>query len=89
MGLTRNTIDYEPSNNFHVYAIRDDGIGVREQDAKKIFDMFQRNETCQGIEGSGLGLVIAQQIVERHAGLVWLEPCDQGVCFRFSISGRI
>jgi len=83
--LSKIQIDYEASEAFHIFSVQDNGVGVGEGDADKIFEIFQRNEGSHGIEGSGLGLAIVREIVERHGGRVWLDHVAGGACFRFSI----
>jgi len=78
-------IDYESPGAFHIFSIRDNGVGVKGADSDKIFEMFQRNESSRGTEGSGLGLAIVREIVDRHGGRIWMETAAAGACFRFSV----
>ena len=52
--------------------VSDTGIGISEENQKKIFDRFYREDTVRTRDkgGSGLGLSIAQWIVESHGGVV-------------------
>ncbi|MFO7600410.1 MAG: PAS domain-containing protein [Candidatus Desulfacyla sp.] len=83
--LTWIGIDYESSEAFHIFSIRDNGLGVKEADEGKLFEVFHRGETSRGIEGSGLGLAIVREILERHGGRIWIEAAAGGACFRFSL----
>ena len=49
--------------------IRDQGIGVSEQDLQRIFDPFYTTRD----DGTGLGLSIAQRIMEQHGGRIEVE----------------
>jgi signal transduction histidine kinase len=48
--------------------IRDTGIGIPEDDLSKIFEKFYRSETPEDVQGSGVGLATAQQLVRLHGG---------------------
>ena len=48
----------------------DHGVVIPEEEIDQVFDKFYRASTHGGREGSGLGLVVAKNIVERHAGKI-------------------
>jgi two-component system CheB/CheR fusion protein len=50
--------------------IKDEGIGFDEQYSRKIFSLFQRLNSKEQYEGTGIGLAIASKIVERHHGII-------------------
>lgn len=56
-------------------AITDTGIGIKEEDMKKLFQSFQQvdSKRNRNIEGSGLGLAISKQLIELMHGKIWLE----------------
>lgn len=60
--------------------VTDDGIGISESELKNVFDEFYRVDTARtmNIQGSGLGLGIAKQIVENHGGKLWLKSGGVG-----------
>ncbi len=70
-------VDIEGSSDEHhtVIRIRDTGIGLSEADLTRVFEPFYRVEPAPSRDqgGSGLGLSIAQSIVERHGGAVSIE----------------
>ncbi|MBI3119471.1 MAG: hypothetical protein HYZ00_12325 [Candidatus Hydrogenedentes bacterium] len=49
-------------------AVRDTGMGISAEDMPKIFDKFYRAPTSAHIQGSGVGLATARQIVQLHGG---------------------
>ncbi len=84
--LSEIAIGYVDSDEFHIISVRDDGIGIDGNEAKKIFDKFYRNESSGKIEGLGLGLAIVKGLAKRHKGKAWIEPCaEKGVTFYISI----
>jgi two-component system, chemotaxis family, CheB/CheR fusion protein len=54
----------------HEITIKDEGIGFDEQYSKKIFSLFQRLNSKEKYEGTGIGLAIANKIIERHHGMI-------------------
>ncbi|MBN2469031.1 MAG: PAS domain S-box protein [Deltaproteobacteria bacterium] len=88
--LSRITIGYEESDDFHLFSVTDDGVGIKKEAFEEIFGFFQRNETSRGVEGTGLGLAIVRDLVEQHGGKAWLEsPLEKGTTFYFSILKKL
>ncbi len=68
--------------------VRDRGAGIHEEDRAHIFDRFYRVKRSKDtkVEGLGLGLYIAYQIITRHGGRMWLESkLGEGSTFYFSL----
>lgn len=65
----------------------DTGEGIAESDLSHVFDQFYRGEKSRSREtgGAGLGLAIAQRIVEAHHGRIWVES-QRGAGSRFSFT---
>lgn len=59
-------------------SVRDQGPGIAAEDRERIFDRFYRSDVTRSMPGSGLGLSIVAQIVQRHGGEVWARPADGG-----------
>ncbi len=88
--LSEIKIGYQESDDSHILSVMDDGIGLKTEDSKEIFDTFKRTQTSRGIEGAGLGLAIVKEIAERHAGKTWMKPgSERGINFSVSISKNL
>lgn len=61
----------------YVY-ISDNGIGIEKAELGNVFDGFYRVDSSRSIKGSGLGLGIVKQIVEKHGGKIWLKSDGLG-----------
>tara|TARA_B100000745_G_scaffold187366_2_gene122846 strand:- start:43 stop:1155 length:1113 start_codon:yes stop_codon:yes gene_type:complete len=59
--------------------VSDSGIGIDPKEISKLFEKFVRAEGASGVNvnGTGLGLYVARQMVEAHNGKIWAE--SQGV----------
>jgi len=85
--LRQIEIDYQDSEEYHIFRVSDDGAALSKEDSEKLFELFYRHEQSRGLEGAGLGLAIVKEIAERHRGKVWIDPATkQGMTFCVSIS---
>ncbi len=65
-------------------SIRDEGIGISQEDLPSIFDKFYKSKLKQNEQGSGLGLAIARQIALKHDGTIEVNSTlDVGTEFIF------
>jgi PAS domain S-box-containing protein len=69
------TITATSKEQYVVITIEDTGIGMSEGDVKKIFSKFYQADTGndRNNEGTGLGLFICREIIQRHNGKIWAE----------------
>ncbi len=71
------TVEVSPTleNGFAVFSVSDTGIGIPASEIQKLFSEFFRvdNEVNQNVKGTGLGLVLAKNIVGAHHGKIWVE----------------
>ncbi len=69
-------------------SIQDQGIGIPRHQQAQIFGRFIRaeNASAWGIGGTGLGLYLCRELVERHNGRLWFESEEgQGSTFSFTL----
>lgn len=71
-----------PEGKFCRITVKDNGIGFNEIYLDKIFKIFQSLNDRNSYEGTGIGLAIANKIIERHNGLITAKSSpDNGACF--------
>jgi len=95
--LINNAIKYTPSGgvtvksklhqdeNAYAIEVHDTGPGISEEDLAKLFQKFQRldNAYQSDIAGSGLGLYITRELVDKHKGRIEVtSELGKGSCFR-------
>jgi PAS domain S-box-containing protein len=71
-----------------IVSIKDTGVGIPEDQQKRVFSKFFRgaNVIRMETEGSGLGLFISKNIIEAHGGQVWFKSKERkGTTFYFSL----
>lgn len=69
-------------------SVSDTGIGIPEKDLSKLFAKFFRSDNASrfATEGTGLGIYIAKNVVERHGGKIWVESeLNRGTTFYFTL----
>jgi len=68
-------ITVEPDGMWARVSVKDDGIGIEEEDRERIFEEFfrARNETTAEIPGTGLGLTVVKRLVDMHQGTISVE----------------
>ncbi|MGJ3239133.1 MAG: ATP-binding protein [Anaerolineae bacterium] len=67
------TIDTHRHNDRAVITVTDDGMGIPESELPHIFERFYRLDKARTTSGFGLGLPIAQTIIEQHGGHIKVE----------------
>ena len=95
--LINNAIKHHPTQQGQVrvsaadqgtallFAVQDDGDGIPEDYADKVFQMFQTLQPRDEREGSGMGLAIVKRIIDWQGGRVWFHagPGGVGTVFKF------
>lgn len=71
----KGTVQLELAKHYNkvVLTIKDNGVGISNQDIPHIFDRFYRGSATDKVFGSGLGLAIAKSIVNLHHGSIEVE----------------
>jgi signal transduction histidine kinase len=78
----------EYKNKYIQVSIKDRGIGIPQEEKKRIFSRFFRGKNAIKIltDGTGIGLSIARNIIKIHEGKIWLESeKGKGTTFYFTI----
>ena len=71
-----------------MFRVVDEGMGIPDSERSRIFEKFYRLDPnmTKGIGGTGLGLYICSELVERMGGRIWLESKEgEGSAFYFQL----
>ena len=83
-GPVEMTLREETRRQEALISIRDQGIGIPQEEQASLFGRFVRasNGQALGISGTGLGLYLCRELVEQHGGRIWFESIEgQGSTF--------
>ena len=87
-GMIEVTIDEEAETKTALLSVSDHGIGIPAHQQSLIFGRFTRadNARAYGIGGTGLGLYLCRELLERQGGRIWFESVEgQGSSFFVSL----
>ena len=78
-------------NKFVEIAVYNDGRPISDTEKEKLFKKFSRLDSVAGKknQGTGLGLFITREIIQRHGGQVWVEARDKGNVFKLRLEGGV
>lgn len=100
--LLDNAIHYTPNkglvnlsvskkDDFIEVSVSDTGVGVPESQKSRVFSKFFRGDNVVRMqtEGTGLGLYLTKNIIEKHGGKIWFESEEgKGSTFHFTIPNK-
>jgi len=78
-------IDLKDEKDGILVRFYNDGNPIPEDQKQFLFKRFSRLRGAEKIKGTGLGLFIVKEIVEKHGGKVWVEPQAGGNAFVFTL----
>jgi signal transduction histidine kinase len=78
-------INSERKEQNMLITVEDNGIGIKQEYDNKVFKLFHRLDRTRNVEGTGIGLAICKNIVEKYNGKIWFES-EEGAGTRFFIS---
>lgn len=88
LGSETVTISHEIKDNKLITKIKDSGMGISFENQKKLFEKYFRveDDKTKNIQGTGLGLFIVKQIIEKMNGTIWVESEEgKGSTFSFAL----
>jgi light-regulated signal transduction histidine kinase (bacteriophytochrome) len=69
-----------------LFTVSDNGIGIPQEFADKVFVIFQRLHGRDAYSGTGIGLALCKKIIEHHGGTIWIDDsATEGTRFRFTL----
>ncbi|MGY6522932.1 MAG: ATP-binding protein [Mongoliitalea sp.] len=97
--LINNSLKFKKNNeNLHVsitaeeledkwlFKVKDNGVGIKEDLRKKIFNIFEKDQQQSNHNSMGIGLAICKKIISKHNGEIWIESRENiGTSVYFTI----
>ncbi|QIJ66844.1 sensor histidine kinase [Streptomyces sp. JB150] len=80
-------LDPEEADSLRL-TVTDNGIGIPEEFAEKVFVIFQRLHSRDAYGGTGIGLALCKKIAEHHGGRIWIDTAYTGGT-RFCLTLRV
>ena len=74
--VPRKVLKDDAPQDYALLSVEDSGPGIPPEDRQRVFEKFFRRQGVPSDEGVGLGLAICREVVEAHAGTVWLGESE-------------
>jgi light-regulated signal transduction histidine kinase (bacteriophytochrome) len=82
----RVSIEAERDDGYWRFSVRDNGIGMKPDNARRIFEPFQRLHGEEDYPGTGIGLAVCERIVGQLGGRIWVSSSPgEGSIFQFTV----
>ena len=81
-------INAEQTDSDLIISVSDNGIGISPENLAKLFDISEVLSTkgTAGETGTGLGLLLCKEFVEKHGGIIWVDSeVGKGSEFKFTL----
>jgi len=81
-------IDFEQNETENLIIIKDEGVGIKEENLSKLFKLTENVSTygTANEKGSGLGLMLCKNFIDKHNGKIWVESVvNKGSEFKFTL----
>lgn len=72
------TVDRAEGADSWTFTVTDNGIGIPEEFAEKVFIIFQRLHARDAYAGTGIGLSLCKKVVEHSGGHIWIDTDHTG-----------
>lgn len=79
-------VDFSEDENFYYFSVHDNGVGIAEEDIKKIFDLFHTIKHDNIEQGNGIGLATVKRLIRSQDGDISVgSKVGEGSTFKFSL----
>ncbi len=83
-------VETELTSDAFIISVADNGIGINQDYAHKVFNLFHQLDKRAGYEGTGIGLTICKNIVDKYNGKIWFDSVlTEGTTFHISLPPEI